>query len=335
MIIRQIKRQSMVKLFVLLGLNALFLLTGVTPGVSEDYPTKPIIVNVGYPPGGSAGISAQIFADGAKQYLPNPQPILVNFKPGAGTAVAADYVLKQPADGYNLYWFQIDLIDKLAKDGQQMSIKLEDFIQIGTFVLTPFVAPVSKEKCPFEQIEDFIDYAKKHPGELSYGTSGVGTSAHLTAEIFQMRCGIKLNQVPFQGAAQSVVAVLGGHINTVFTTPASIISHTQPGGGLRALVVLGRRERWPDFPDVKTCLEMGYAVDRSFWRSLAAPKGTPPTILKILQETLEKTTNDPKVRANISKLGYMPVNWGPEETEKKTREEFDVAREVFKKVGLL
>jgi len=334
MIIRQIKRSSMVKVFVLLGLNTLFLLSGVTLGAAEDYPTKPIIVNVGYPPGGSAGISAQIFADGAKQYLPNPQPILVNFKPGAGTAVAADYVLKQPADGYNLYWFQIDLIDKLAKDGQQMSIKLEDFIQIGTFVLTPFVAPVSKEKCPFEQIEDFIDYAKKHPGELTYGSTGIGSSSHVVAEMLQMRCGVKLTQVPFVGSAPSTAALLGGHITTSFPTLGSVLSHIQPGGGLRLLGVF-TRERLPDLPDIPTCLEQGYDLEHSVWYSVAVPKGTPPAILKILQESLKKTADDPQVKADISRLGYIPLNWGPEETKKKAKEEFDLSIEIFKKVGLL
>jgi tripartite-type tricarboxylate transporter receptor subunit TctC len=333
MIIRQIKRRSMVKLFVLLGLNALFLLSGVTLGVAEDYPIKPIFLTVGYTPGGAAGISAQILAEGLKKYLPRPQPILINYKPGAGTAISADYILKQPADGYNLYWFGMELCGKLAKDAHKLPFTLEDFIHIGAFLGSPWVLPVKKDS-PFMKLEDFIDYAKKHPGELSYGCTGIGSSSHVVAEMLQMRCGVKLNQIPFTGSAPATAALLGGHITTSFPTLGSVLTHIQPGGGLRLLAVF-TRERLLDLPNVPTCLEQGYDLEHSVWYSVAVAKGTPPAILKILQESLKKTADDPQVKANISRLGYMPLNWGPEETKKKAKEEFDLSIEIFKKVGLL
>ena len=184
------------------------------------------------------------------------------------------------------------------------------------------------------KFEEFLDYAKKHPGELSFGTSGIGTTTHLTAEIFQMGCGIKLNHIPFPGAAPGVTALLGGHLDTYFTTPGTVSAHIKPGGGMGVLVVMAR-ERLVELPDVPTCLEKGYNVDRGAWFGLAAPKGTPQPVLDILQEVFKKTAEDPQVKANISRLGFIPLNWGAEETKKKAKEEFDVAREIFKKVGLL
>jgi tripartite-type tricarboxylate transporter receptor subunit TctC len=330
---RRGKWRSMITILVLLGLGSLLCPVEEAFTAAEDYPNKPIFVNVGFAPGGASGNSAQIFADGAKSYLPKPQTILVNYKPGAATAVAADYVLKQPADGYNLYWFAMDLCAKLAKDGNQLSFKLDDFIQIGTFVFTPYVVPYNKEKGKAKTLLDFIAYAKKNPGDLSYGSSGLGTSTHVTAEIFQMKCGVNLNQIPFDGAAPAMTALMGGHVDTMFTTPGSIISQTRPGGALGVLGVMSAK-RWTELPDVPKFFEKGIDIDRTYWLALDAPKGTPPAVVKILQDVLKKTAEDPKVKANVERLGYAIANWNSETTNKKVKEEFELSKDVFKKAGL-
>ncbi len=330
---RQLTWQSKVNVLILLGLSGLFFLAGPAFGADENYPNKPIIINVGFAPGGSSGNSAQIFADGAKRYLPNPQTILISYKPGAASAVAANYVLNQPADGYNLSWGSMDLCAKLAKDGSQLSFKLDDFIQIGTFVFTPYVVPYNKEKGKAKTLEEFIAYAKKYPGELSYGSSGLGTSTHVTADMFQMKSGIKLNQIPFDGASTAMTALLGGHVDTMFTTPGSITAQTRPGGMLGVLAVMSPK-RWHELPDVPTLIEKGINIDRTYWIDLTAPKGTPPAAVKVLQEVLKKTAEDPKVKESVEKMGFAIANWGPEETNKKLKEEFELAKDVFKRAGL-
>jgi tripartite-type tricarboxylate transporter receptor subunit TctC len=331
---RRLRIRNAVGIWVLSGLIALFLLSAVTLEAAEDYPIKPINLNVGFSPGGAAGNSAQVFAEGAKKYLPRPQSILVNFKPGAGTAVAADYVLKQPADGYNLFWFGTDTSDKLAKDGDKMSFKLDDFIHIGTLAVGPQVLVVNKEKSPFKKLEEFIDYCKKHPGQISYGSPGIGSITHVSAEIIMLQCGIKINQIPFAGAAPALTALLGGHIDSFISSPGTLQTHIQPEGGLRVLAIM-TRERWVELPDVPTFLEKGYQVVRGSWYGVAVAKGTPQPVLDILLDTFKKTANDPQVKANISKLGYIILNWSPEETKKQAKEEYDLAREIFKKAGLL
>ena len=122
-------------------------------------------------------------------------------------------------------------------------------------------------------------------------------------------------------------------MDCAFTTPGSVLDHIKPGGGLRVLVSL-TPQRWPDLPDVPTCIEKGYDVDRSFWCALAAPKGTPKPVLDILQKVFEKTTNDPQVKANLLRIGFIPLNWGPEETKKIAKKEFELAKDFYKKIGL-
>jgi len=334
MLPRQWRRNNGLWTFMLLGLSVLFFLVVPFLGAAQDYPTRPITINVGFPPGSGAGIGSQLFADHAKKYLLKPQPILINYKPGAASAIAADFVLKQPTDGYNLLWVLPDLMAKLVKDGDQLSFKKEDFAYIGTIGVSPCLVTVNKEG-PYKKFEDLVDAAKKNPGKLSYGSAGIASGNHLTAEIFQMRCGIKLNHVPFAGGAQAITALLGGHVDCfIGGSVAAHSTHIKPGGGLRVLTVFAS-ERWPEFPEVPTCLEKGYDIERTVWFSLAAAKGTSQTTLDFWQKVFRQTVGDPEMKTALMKMGYLPTNWGPEESKKKADEEFEVAREIFMKLGLL
>ena len=143
--------------FVIVAMLGLFIfLAGPVGALAQDYPVKPINIYVGFSPGGAGSNSIHIFAEGAKKYLSNPQPILIINKPGASTAIAADFVLKQPADGYSLFLFPTDICGKLAKDGDKLSFKMEDFIPIGTYGVSPIMLVVSKEKSPFKTLDDFL-----------------------------------------------------------------------------------------------------------------------------------------------------------------------------------
>lgn len=321
--------KNIIKIGSLVGLSALTLLAGPMLAVAQDYPNKPITIVVGFAPGGSAGNSALIFAEGVKKYL--LQPVLVNFKPGAATAVAADFVLKQPADGYNLFSFGVDICGKLAKDGHMLSFKMEDFIPIGIFEFTPHILVVRKENTPIKTFDEFLDYAKKNPGQLSFGMPGIGSGPHLTAEIMMSKWGIKLNLIPFPGVAQIISTMLGGHLDCTVTTPGSAGDHINPGGGLRTIMIFDT-QRWPDLPDVLTSLEKGYDIKRRAWHGLAAPKGTPQPVLNILLEAFKKTANDPQMKANLFRLGFLATPFDPEEMKKTAKEEFDLAKEVYKRV---
>jgi tripartite-type tricarboxylate transporter receptor subunit TctC len=329
---RQCMWRSKFAIFILLGLGGLFCVAGQALGAGEGYPNSPITIYVGDAPGASSGISAQLFADGSKKYFPKPQPILVAYKPGAATALAADYVLKQPADGYTLLLFSMSLAAKMGKDADQVPFKLEDFAQIGAFVSTPFIMVYNKEKSPAKTLDEFIALAKKKPGELSVGNTGIGASTHVCGELFQQRAKIKLNQIPFNGAAPALTALMGGHVDSVLTTLASAAPNLQPGGTLGLMATLGA-ERLKGYPDAPTFKEKGIEMDRDFFISLAVPKTTPPAVLKILQQVLRKTADDPMVKSGIEKMGYLPANWTPEVTTQKFKEEVDASRDIFSKAG--
>ena len=308
----------------------------VTPlsAIGEDYPSKPMMIISGFSPGGTTTITTQIFVDHAKKYFSKPQPILVNYKPGASQAIAASFVLSQPRDGYTLFWPDAaGLLAKIAKDAEQLSFTKEDFIFIGTFAALPYMILVNQEG-PFKTLESFIDFARKNPGKLSYGSGGIASFTHLAGEIFQIQCGIKLNHVPFAGAAGYKTALLGGHIDCIIMASSDLGDNLNPGGGLRALAVLAR-ERFREFPDVPTGVEKGYNLDRISFHALAMPKGTPEPVLEVLRKVFKKTADDPQVKEAVVRARCLPVNWDTEEIEKRNNEELQLAKDVFKKVGLL
>ncbi len=185
MFTRKCGPRNMVKTLWFLGLCVLPLLVGPTFSAAQDYPIKPITLHVGAQPGGTGGVTAQIFSEGARKYIPRSQPMIIQYRPGASYSIAADFVVKQPADGYNLLWTTADLLIKLAKDGHLLSFTKDDFIRMGGFGGVPGLLTVNKAS-PFIKLEDFINYAKLNPGKLSYGSVGVGSSTHLYSEFFQM-----------------------------------------------------------------------------------------------------------------------------------------------------
>jgi tripartite-type tricarboxylate transporter receptor subunit TctC len=146
--------------------------------------------------------------------------------------------------------------------------------------------------------------------------------------------GIKLTAVPFTGGAPAVTALLGGHVTCYMGSTVTLGSHIKPEGRLRVLVSLTAK-RLPDFPDVPTCGEKGYDVgDLGTFQLVAAKKGTPKPILDILVDGFRKTATDPSVKTSLTKAGFLALEWGPEETEKKVTREFNILRDVHKKLGL-
>ncbi len=326
-------KKSTIITLIFLGFLTLFFLTGYAFAAGEDYPNKPVTINIGYAPGAAAGVGATIFSDAIQKYLPRKQPFILNYKPGASGVVATDYFMKQPADGYNLMWMAVESVMRMALEPQKFSFTKGDFIYIGTFNYSPYILAVNQES-PFKKLEDFIDFAKKNPDVLTYSTSGIASQGHLTGEILMKDAGIRLTHVPFPAGTPAVLAVLGGHVTCTLSSLGTMGAHVKPGGKARGLVLFDEK-RFPDLPDVPTAKEKGYNVVRDTYHFLVAKKGTPKPAIDILTKAFKQTTSEPAVQTALFKGGLISLNLGPEETEKKVDNDFSITHEVFGKLGIV
>ncbi len=299
----------------------------------KDFPNRPINLYLGYPPGGGTAIVAQILAEEMKTHL--NQPVIVNFKPGAAQAVAADFVSKSKPDGYTiLFLIDLDIILKLIQDGPTLKFGLGDFVSLGetpgyTFML------VVKSDSPWNSIEDFVDFGRKSKTDkMTIGSSGLGNQAHMIAELFIRKTGIAGTYIPFQGGGPADVALLGGHLNMAVGSVGRYVERLKPGGGLRALAVTDKN-RHPNYPNVPTLLEKGYDVVVECFGGLHAPKGLPIPIKNKLSQAFEKAANDPKIVSMFAKDGYTPLYHPPEEMDRRNQADYTFYENFLSKSGLI
>ena len=328
----KVTQRDMNRLIVTLLIMGLLILASTVVAAEVEYPIKPVYINVGSAPGASASVSAHILVEGIQKYLPRSQPFIINYKPGASSMLANDYFMKQPADGYNLVWMTQDTPLNLAKEPQKFSFSLKDFSYIGLFAYVPYTLSVNNES-PFKTFEEFIDSAKKHPGEMTLSTPGIASGGHLTAELLMKEAGVKLIHVPFPSGTPATLAMLGGHVTCTVMSIGTLIPHIK-GGRTRVLVVFDGK-RYPDLPDAPTCKEKGYEVVGYHYLVLIAKKGTPKSILDTLSNLFRQVTSDPTAQSALTKAGFIPLYLGAEETEKYVYQYFETSREVFGKLGLV
>lgn len=301
-------------------------------GQVKEFPTKYINVYSGYSPGGGATISGTIVFEGMKKYF--KQPVILNYKPGAIQAIAAEYVINSSPDGYTLFYvYHMDLTAKIAKDHSKLKFGIEDLDSLGSGIYTPIVCVVNAES-PWKTVDDFIAAARKSPGSLTNGSPGYGGTGHLLGELFAMKTGIVLNHVPFAGGPPAVSALLGGHTQVMFMTVGAFGAHIKPGGRLRPLVVF-EKKRVLGFPDVPTAIEKGIDMPlmRGWW-GLQAPKELPKAVRATLVEAFKNTLKDPEIISALNKVEYFVDYTSPDEVDKKIQEEYNLFLDVWKKVGL-
>lgn len=304
------------------GATLLTGLGGITQA-ADSYPNRSIEFFCPWPAGSGLFMSQRVLAQAASENL--GRPIIVVGKPGAGGAVAAEYVLASEPDGYKLFLFNSGTngINVAVRD---VRYKNSDFdIICGAYVQNLILMVPTNS--PFKSVEDLVAYAKKHPGKLKYATTGVGTSSHLAAELFDREAGIKTTHVPFQGGPKTYAAIVGGHVDFSIFYYGSVKGLID-AGKLRMLAVANAK-RASNIPDVPTFVESGYpSMVFSVWYGVAGPKGLPPDVSTVLQEAFAKAAQDQSVAKMLHKLGYTE-HYLP----KKAFEEF-VDQEVakFKKI---
>src|SRR5882672_5786907 len=286
---------------VLAAAAALALALPLVVGAQEPYPSRPITLVAPFPPGGVADLTARPVAAAMEKVLKNPVGV-VN-KTGAAGAVGMQFVATSKPDGYTLLLAlsSISIIPEADKlFGRPPAFTVDQFAPIALVSADPTILVVPADK-PWKTAADFIEDAKKRPGQISYSSSGVYGTLHMAMELLSHAAGIKLRHVPYAGAGPALTAILGGHVDALASGPAVVLPHIK-AGKLRALAGWGDK-RVAALPEVPTFKELGYSEAEFYiWAGVFAPRGTPEPVLAKLREALRASVNDGDFKAAMDKL---------------------------------
>lgn len=274
---------------------------------SGGYPNRNIELLVPWQAGGGADVVARAFSVAAQKHL--PQTIVVINKPGASGALGMAEVWKAKPDGYKLLLASSELTFLnhlgLAKFSH------EDFAPIARLNADPATVAVRAD-APFATLEEFLDAARKPGSNIRVGNAGHGSTWHMAAVALADKTHAAFNHIPYAGGAPAILALLGGHIDAVTVSTAEVSSHVTTGK-LKVLAVMADR-RVKGFETVPTLKERGIDVSLGIWRGLAAPKNTPPEVLKILRAAVAKTVKEPVLLEALEKLNFSTDTYADDVT---------------------
>jgi len=266
---------------------------------AQDFPAKPVELTVLFPAGSSADVVARVLAEGMSRQL--GQPVTVVNRPGAGGAIGYKHVQAQKPDGYAMV-FNSNSISTVHYSGlTPFDYKAFDPVARVTVEL-PVIAV--KGDAPWNSLKDLTEYARKNPGALKVGNSGIGSHTHITGVGFFNDQGVEVNHVPF-GAAQVVTSLVGGHIDAIVQLPGALAPLVR-AGNLKVVGVLAS-QREPAFPNVPTAIEQGMRFQADMWRGIAVPRGTPRTVVAKLEQAVRAAVSTPEFKAQGEKLGFAPA----------------------------
>jgi len=264
-------------------MRCLVLLLCATTVWAQSYPSKPVRIIVPVAAGGNQEITIRAVADEMSKAL--GQPLLIEAKPSASALVGTQLVARSAPDGYTLLSVSTTFSRAATLVAAAGYDPVKDFI--GVSLVNPTV--------PAHSVAELIALAKEKPGQLSYATSGIGSTGHIAAELFMRQAGITMLHVPYKGNAQSLTDVLGGQVNLMFDQMSTSLAHIH-AGKLRALGVTSR-ERSPLLPNVPTIAEQGLpGFEDVTWNALMAPAGTPPDIVERLRAAVATAVAQPELR---------------------------------------
>jgi tripartite-type tricarboxylate transporter receptor subunit TctC len=295
---------------------------------AQAYPTRPVRLIVGFPAGGATDITARLMGQWLSERL--GQPFIIENRPGAGTNIATDSVVRAAPDGYTLL---------LAVTPNAINATLYEKLNFNFIPIAPLASIVRAPNVmvvnpllPAKTVPAFIAYAKANSGKLNMASSGNGTSQHLSGELFKMMTGVNMAHVPYRGGAPALTDLLGGQVQVMFASMASSIEYIR-AGKLRSLAVTTatRSEALPDIPTVADFVP-GY--DASDWFGLGAPKNTPTEIIDKLNREINAGLADPKLKARLADLGATVNAGSPDAFGKLITEETEKWAKVVKFAGI-
>jgi tripartite-type tricarboxylate transporter receptor subunit TctC len=312
----------------LLGAGVIALAAGAV--AAQAYPTKPIKLIVPYPPGGIGDTTARELGVHLAQRL--GQPVLVENKPGASQRIGAEAVARAPADGYTLFLGSMSSMVLNVYAQKALSYEpVKDFAPVSMYFTTPLYLVVNPS-LPVKTVQEFIDYAKAHPGKLSFGSIGSGSSLHLTGEMFKSATGIQMLHVPYKGSVPAVTDLVGGEIQVMFDAGTSSLPLAR-AGKLRVLGVTSAT-RASGTPDIPAIAETVPGFDASFWFAIFAPAGTPPSIVDKLSAEINDIVKLPEVRDRFKSEGVEMVGSTPQQLAARMRADLPRWTQVQQTAGV-
>jgi len=296
---------------------------------AQSYPAKPLRIVVGFQPGGGVDISARAVG----KYLTEAirQSVIIDNRPGAAGNIGAAYVAKSPADGYTLLMSNstistpslfTNLPFDITKDLEPVSL-----VAIGPSVL------VAHRSLPVKSVKDLIALARKRPGEISYGSGGIGNVTHLEMELVKSLTGIRMEHVPYKGSAPSLVGLVSGEVQVVFTSIPAGLAQVR-AGRIKPLAVstLKRSSAMPDVPTIDESALKGY--DAASWYGLFMPTGSPKNAVAAISKEVVKIMQAPDIRERFMADGFEPAGLGPDEFSRYLRAEIVKWDRIIKAAGI-
>ena len=300
------------------------------PAQAQDWPQKPVTIVVPFAAGGSADLLARILQQHMQAKF--GVPFVVENRSGAGGSIGTGYVAKAPADGYTLLLGTLSgnvingfLYTKLPYDVER------DFQPISLLVHLPNLLVVGP-KISAKTVPELIDYLKTNDGKVSYGSSGNGTSSHLSAVMFQLASGTKMIHVPFRSTADELNSMIGGHIDLAIDSMTTLWPQAQ-AGAVRAIAVTSAK-RVPSAPDLPTIGETLNGFSVSGWQGLFAPAGTPRPVVEQIAAEVRRVFELPEVVMALKKVGGEPAPMSPDQFAEFIRSERPKWKEVVKASGV-
>lgn len=299
---------------------------------ATPYPTHPIRLVVPMPAGGGTDVWARVIAERMSQLL--GQKILVDNRPGAGTAIGAELVARAPADGYTLlvgdigtYALNPHLYRKLAYD------PVRDFVPI-TLTSRHLLVLAVPRKSDVSSVQALVERAREQPYALNYGSASVGSPHHLAMELLLQRTGVQLRHVPYKGGAPLTADMLAGQLDAAFMDLPSALPHLR-SGWLRGLAIVAP-QRLPYLPDLPTMEELGYAgFEAQAWQGLSAPAGTPAEIIARLNAAYAQVCSEPDVRRRLAMIGIELTPSSAQEFSAYQRAESERWGKLIREHGIL
>ena len=301
----------------------------LTPLVqAQTYPSQPIQLIVPMAPGDTVDLAGRAIATELAKILKTP--VIVNNKPGGGSAVGADYVAKGKKNGYTLLFANSNIYYAHAMNPDDVPYNpLTDLDPLCLAISAPLTLAVNAD-APWKTFQDLLDYMKKNPGKIRASSTGIGGVGHFNIEVIMHETGAAINMIPYKGASPAMTALMGGHVD-ISVLSLSLIHPQLEAGKLRALLI---SKKTPEFPNIPTLKQLGYKNDlSSVLFAFYGPVGLPDSVKKALAAPLEKAIKSPEVVKAMEQLGavedYVP---GPE-YKKMVMSEYDMVKKLLKGAG--